>query len=114
MDRLVKDGVGRIKFAILIGTDAKLIEDALRAHAPLVEYKSSTKAIKGRELMDEVVRFALAKASRATLSCLPRRAPRWINLRIMVSAEISSQMRLGKLSMASKTPLFSNLPQPIF
>lgn len=63
MDRLVKDGVGRIKFAILIGTDAKLIEDALRAHAPLVEYQVIDKAIKGRELMDEVVRFALAKAS---------------------------------------------------
>ena len=63
MDRLVKDGVGRIKFAILIGTDAKLIEDALRTHAPLVEYQVIDKAIKGRELMFEVVRLALAKAS---------------------------------------------------
>jgi UDP-N-acetylmuramoylalanine--D-glutamate ligase len=63
MDRLVKDGVGRIKFAILIGTDAKLIEDALRAHAPLVEYQVIDKAIKGGELMFEVVKLALAKAS---------------------------------------------------
>jgi UDP-N-acetylmuramoylalanine--D-glutamate ligase len=63
MDQLVKDGASRIKFVILIGTDAKLIEDAIRTHAPLVEYQVIDKAIMGRELMDEVVRLALAKAS---------------------------------------------------
>jgi UDP-N-acetylmuramoylalanine--D-glutamate ligase len=63
MDQLVKAGASRIKFVILIGTDAKLIEDAIRTHAPLVEYQVIDKAIMGRELMDEVVRLALAKAS---------------------------------------------------
>ncbi|MFM1788827.1 MAG: hypothetical protein RLZZ12_176 [Actinomycetota bacterium] len=63
MDQLVRDGASRIKFVILIGTDAKLIEDAIRTHAPLVEYQAIDKAIMGRELMDEVVRLALAKAS---------------------------------------------------
>lgn len=62
MDQLVKAGASRIKFAILIGTDARLIEDALREHAPLVEYQIIDQALKGRELMLEVVRVALSKA----------------------------------------------------
>ena len=62
MDQLIKDGASRIKFAILIGTDARLIEDALREHAPLVEYQIIDQSLKGRELMLEVVRVARSKA----------------------------------------------------
>ena len=62
MDELVKEGASRIKFAILIGTDAHLIEDALRNYAPLVEYQVIDKALNGRELMEEVVRVAISKA----------------------------------------------------
>jgi len=62
MEQLVKDASSRIKFAILIGTDARLIEDALREHAPLVEYQIIDSALKGRDLMLEVVRVALSKA----------------------------------------------------
>ena len=62
MDQLIKEGASRIKFAILIGTDARLIEDALREHAPLVEYQIIDQSLKGRELMLEVVQVALSKA----------------------------------------------------
>ena len=56
MDQLIKEGASRIKFAILIGTDARLIEDALKQHAPLVEYQIVDQVLRGRELMQEVVR----------------------------------------------------------
>ena len=62
MDQLIKAAANRIKFAILIGTDAQLIEDALRLHAPLVEYQVIDGNLKGRELMREVVKVALTKA----------------------------------------------------
>lgn len=62
MDQLIKAAANRIKFAILIGTDAQLIEDALRLHAPLVEYQVIDRNLKGRELMQEVVKVALTKA----------------------------------------------------
>ena len=62
MDHLIKAAANRIKFAILIGTDAQLIEDALRLHAPLVEYQVIDRNLKGRELMREVVKVALTKA----------------------------------------------------
>ena len=62
MDHLIKAAANRIKFAILIGTDAQLIEDALRLHAPLVEYQVIDRNLKGRELMQEVVKVALTKA----------------------------------------------------
>ena len=62
MDQLIKEGASRIKFAILIGTDARLIEDALKQHAPLVEYQIVDQVLRGRELMQEVVRIALSKA----------------------------------------------------
>jgi UDP-N-acetylmuramoylalanine--D-glutamate ligase len=62
MDQLIKETANRIKFAILIGADAQIIEDALRRHAPLVEYQVIDRTLKGKELMLEVVRVALAKA----------------------------------------------------
>ena len=61
MDQLIKDGASRIKYAILIGTDARLIEDALREHAPLVEYQIIDQSLKGKDLMLEVVKVALSK-----------------------------------------------------
>ncbi|NDG09355.1 MAG: UDP-N-acetylmuramoyl-L-alanine--D-glutamate ligase, partial [Actinobacteria bacterium] len=61
MDQLIKAAANRIKFAILIGTDAQLIADALRSHAPLVEYQVIDKGLKGSELMQAVVKVALTK-----------------------------------------------------
>lgn len=62
IDGLVKEAAGRIKYAILIGTDAKLIADALAQHAPLIEYKFIDPDLRGMELMREVVRLAQSKA----------------------------------------------------
>lgn len=62
MEDLVKAASNRIKFAILIGTDANLIAEALQRHAPLVEYEFINPELKGRELMFEVVKVAKAKA----------------------------------------------------
>ena len=62
MDELVKSAANRIKFAILIGADAKLIADALKRHAPLIEFLLVSPELKGRELMFEVVRVAKTKA----------------------------------------------------
>ncbi len=62
MDELVKSAANRIKFAILIGADANLIADALKRHAPLIEFLLVSPELKGRELMFEVVRVAKTKA----------------------------------------------------
>jgi UDP-N-acetylmuramoylalanine--D-glutamate ligase len=62
MDHLIREAANRIKYAILIGTDAQLIADALQRYAPLVEYQIIDSKLKGRELMLEVVRVALTKA----------------------------------------------------
>jgi UDP-N-acetylmuramoylalanine--D-glutamate ligase len=61
MDQLIKAAANRIKYAVLIGTDAQLIADALRSHAPLVEYQVIDKSLKGSELMQAVVKVALTK-----------------------------------------------------
>ena len=62
MEDLIKAAAHRIKCAILIGTDANLIAEALRLHAPLVEYEFIDPQLKGKELMLEVVKAAKARA----------------------------------------------------
>ena len=62
MEDLIKAAAHRIKYAILIGTDANLIAEALRLHAPLVEYVFIDPQLKGKELMLEVVKAAKARA----------------------------------------------------
>ncbi len=62
MEELIKAAAHRIKYAILIGTDANLIAEALRLHAPLVEYVFIDPQLKGKELMLEVVKAAKARA----------------------------------------------------
>jgi UDP-N-acetylmuramoylalanine--D-glutamate ligase len=62
MEDLIKAAAHRIKCAILIGTDANLIAEALRLHAPLVEYVFIDPQLKGKELMLEVVKAAKARA----------------------------------------------------
>jgi UDP-N-acetylmuramoylalanine--D-glutamate ligase len=62
MEELIKAAAHRIKYAILIGTDANLIAEALRLHAPLIEYVFIDPQLKGKELMLEVVKAAKARA----------------------------------------------------
>ena len=62
MEDLIKAAAHRIKCAILIGTDANLIAEALRLHAPLIEYVFIDPQLKGKELMLEVVKAAKARA----------------------------------------------------
>lgn len=62
VEGLVKEAAGRIKYAILIGTDANLIAEALKRHAPLVEFELINPELRGMELMREVVRAAKARA----------------------------------------------------
>ena len=62
MDELIKEAGNRIKYAILIGTDAQLIADALNQYAPLVEYQILDRELKGRDLMNAVVTVAQAQA----------------------------------------------------
>jgi UDP-N-acetylmuramoylalanine--D-glutamate ligase len=62
MEELIKAAAHRIKCAILIGTDANLIAEALRLHAPLIEYVFIDPQLKGKELMLEVVKAAKARA----------------------------------------------------
>ena len=62
MEDLIKAAAHRIKCAILIGTDANLIAEALRLHAPLIEYVFIDPQLKGKELMLEVVKAAMARA----------------------------------------------------
>ena len=62
MEELIKAAANRIKYAILIGTDASLIAEALNHHAPLIEYVFIDPKLKGKELMLEVVKVAKARA----------------------------------------------------
>lgn len=62
MDDLVLSVASRIKFAILIGTDAKLIAESLTKHAPHVGIHLIADKFSGSELMDEVVRIAESHA----------------------------------------------------
>ena len=62
VEDLVKEAAGRIKFAILIGTDANLIAKALKSHAPMIEFYLVNPELRGMELMREVVRIAKIKA----------------------------------------------------
>ena len=58
MDELVKKVGSRIKAAIMIGTDAPIIEGALREHAPQVQRHMMEPSLKGAALMKEVVACA--------------------------------------------------------
>ena len=58
MDELVQSVSNRIKFAILIGTDAGLIAGAIEKYAPHVGIHLITDKQSSSELMDEVVRIA--------------------------------------------------------
>jgi UDP-N-acetylmuramoylalanine--D-glutamate ligase len=62
MDELVQSVSSRIKFAILIGTDASIIAKALEEHAPHVGIHVIADKHSSSELMDEVVRIAESHA----------------------------------------------------
>lgn len=62
MDELIKASSSRIKYAILIGTDAELIANALKQYAPIVEFELIDSELKGIDLMREVVQSAKKKA----------------------------------------------------
>lgn len=62
MNELVKAGASRLKSAILIGTDAPIIEAALRVHAPSVSVTRIDGESTGIELMRKVVAAAAAQA----------------------------------------------------
>ena len=55
MDELVQRVGSRIKAAILIGSDADVIDQALAKFAPEIRREKIDSALKGRELMREVV-----------------------------------------------------------
>lgn len=55
MDELVESASSRIRAAILIGTDAPLIKEALERYAPEISIITINPSLKGRELMTEVV-----------------------------------------------------------
>ena len=70
MDHLVEAAHHRIKAAILIGRDAPLIKSALlRKNSNLKIIECST-ALKGAELMDQVVHYATALASKGQVVLL--------------------------------------------
>ena len=58
MDDIVEATKSRIKAAILIGTDAPIIESALRNHAPEIVRHMMDPSLKGAALMKEVVNCA--------------------------------------------------------
>ena len=58
MDQLIQSTASRIKFAILIGTDAGIIASALSKFAPHVGIHLISDKQSSAELMDEVVRIA--------------------------------------------------------
>ena len=58
MDQLIQSTASRIKFAILIGTDAGIIASALSKFAPHVGIHLISDKQSSTELMDEVVRIA--------------------------------------------------------
>lgn len=62
MDELVKRCKGRIKAAILIGTDAPLIETALRKYAPEIQVASIDPGLKGLDVMRRAVTLAHLQA----------------------------------------------------
>ena len=64
MNELVKRVGARIKAAILIGTDADLIDRAIQEHAPTIRRVRIDTNLKGAPLMKEVVAKASALASR--------------------------------------------------
>jgi len=63
MNELVKSTSKRIKSAILIGTDAPLIEAALRKYAPQIPIETLSLGKTGMELMREVVHLANHQAA---------------------------------------------------
>lgn len=62
MDELVERCKSRIKAAILIGTDAPLIEAALRKHAPEIQVASIDPGLKGLDVMRRAVTLAHLQA----------------------------------------------------
>jgi len=64
MNELVKRVGARIKAAILIGTDADLIDRAIQEHAPTIRRVRIDTNLKGAPLMKEVVAKASALASK--------------------------------------------------
>ena len=62
MDELVQRCKSRIKAAILIGTDAPLIEAALRIHAPEIQVASIDPGLKGLDVMRRAVALAYVQA----------------------------------------------------
>ena len=63
MDELVERCKGRIKAAILIGTDAPLIEAALRKYAPEIQVASIDPGLKGLDVMRRAVALAHVQAT---------------------------------------------------
>ena len=62
MDELVERCKGRIKAAILIGTDSPLIEAALRKYAPEIQVASIDPGLKGLDVMRRAVTLAHMQA----------------------------------------------------
>jgi len=63
MNELVRAGTSRMKCAILIGTDAPVIEAALRTHAPSIPITRIDDELAGIELMRKVVAVAASQAA---------------------------------------------------
>jgi UDP-N-acetylmuramoylalanine--D-glutamate ligase len=70
MDLLVEAVHHRIKAAILIGTDAPLIKSALLRKNPNVKIIECSFDLKGADLMDQVVTYAIALASKGQVVLL--------------------------------------------
>jgi UDP-N-acetylmuramoylalanine--D-glutamate ligase len=62
MDELVQRCASRIKLAILIGTDAPKIAEALNKYAPEIPQHHITGSLSPAELMKEVVKIAAQSA----------------------------------------------------
>ncbi|MEY3715746.1 MAG: UDP-N-acetylmuramoylalanine--D-glutamate ligase, partial [Actinomycetota bacterium] len=63
MDDLIQRCKDRIKVAILIGTDAPIIEAALRKYAPEIQIASIDPGLKGLEVMQRAVALAHMQAT---------------------------------------------------
>ena len=63
MDDLIRRCKDRIKVAILIGTDAPIIEAALRKYAPEIQIASIDPGLKGLEVMQRAVALAHMQAN---------------------------------------------------
>jgi UDP-N-acetylmuramoylalanine--D-glutamate ligase len=70
MDLLVAAAHHRIKAAILIGRDAPLIKSALLKKNPNLKIVECSVDLKGAELMDQVVNYAIALASKGQVVLL--------------------------------------------